>query len=873
MPATLPKVRAFPTIVKAPRETPWAPAALRGSEPDQATRVFLRYAIAALMVASLASIVVNAVFVESPTPRLIFPLSTLTIVATSWWLLRNGYARAGLLVLCLGAWVAATWIAAVSGGVRSSVIISYPLMILLSGWLLGARLAILMAACTVGVMLTFALLDAAGRLGLPFPSHTATYLLVEIVICGLAAALITYLLRSQAQQIATVRELTTDLVTQRTLAGSAATLRRSEELLDRTGHLARVGGWAIDVGMGVLSWTRETYRIHGREAGQPVTVADFIDCYADEARAAIDAALQAALHDGEPFDLELSLRDASGRKVWVRHKGEAQREDGSVALVIGAVQDVTEQTLTARTVQDSLNNLRCTLEVTEDGIFGYDDNDPDGRLLFANDRFYDIWRMPRARAADTRRSDVIAAARKLFPDPDRGVQRIREILAMGVMHEDKVPLNDGRVLFRRSIPLAENSQVTRVWSFRDITAEERLKEDLQASRDEAQRASKAKSTFLANMSHELRTPMNAIIGMTALALRRTADPRLRDHLAKIDQASAHLLDVINDILDISKIEAERMSLERVEFRLDTLFDKVEALLAQRAAEKRLSLAMDLPEELRGVVLLGDPVRLTQILANLGGNAVKFTEAGHVAIAVRQTGVAGDARTLRFEVSDSGIGISAEDRKRLFAVFEQADNSMTRKYGGTGLGLAICKRLVELMGGEIDLEGEPGRGSTFWFEISLAVGAAPVPAADSRPPTAATELRARFAGAPLLLAEDEPINMEVALGLLEETGLRIDTVEDGAQALERARQDTYRVILMDVQMPVMTGIEATRAIREASMNRETPIVAMTANAFNEDRAACLAAGMNDHVGKPVDPETLYRCLLRWLAASARDVPPG
>jgi PAS domain S-box-containing protein len=387
---------------------------------------------------------------------------------------------------------------------------------------------------------------------------------------------------------------------------------------------------------------------------------------------------------------------------------------------------------------------------------------------------------------------------------------------------------------------------------------------LSVAKDAAEAASRAKSTFLANMSHELRTPMNAIMGMTSLALRHAEDPKLRDQLQKIEQASQHLLAVINDILDISKIEAERLVLEEVVFHLGEVLENLHSLIGHRAAEKGLRLEFELSPELAALALRGDPLRLGQILLNLAGNAVKFTERGGVTVRARP--VADDAAELllRIEVSDTGIGIAPADQARLFTAFEQADGSMTRKYGGTGLGLAISKRLVQLMGGEIGVESAVGLGSTFWFTVRLHkhVGQdTPAPLSASRP---AEELLKPIApGIRILLAEDEPINQEVSCGLLEDVGFAVDLAEDGAAAVALAQDNDYGVILLDMQMPRLNGVDAARAIRALPRHARTPILALTANAFSDDREICLAAGMNDHIAKPVDPDALYTALLRWL----------
>jgi len=394
---------------------------------------------------------------------------------------------------------------------------------------------------------------------------------------------------------------------------------------------------------------------------------------------------------------------------------------------------------------------------------------------------------------------------------------------------------------------------------------------LSIAKEAAEAANRAKSVFLANMSHELRTPMNGILGMSELLRRRVTDPKALDQLSKLTQSAQRLLGLINDILDISKIEAERLTLEQVSFSLGEVLENLISLLEVKLAEKGLRAFINLAPEIAGMTFQGDPLRLGQILLNLAGNAVKFTEQGSINLRVRLLEESAADILLRIEVQDSGIGITPEDQKRLFNAFEQADGSMTRKYGGTGLGLCISKRLVQMMGGEIGVTSAPGQGSTFWFTARLgkatqsAVAPMPIFSGD----TPAAQIMSRYSGAHILLAEDEPISQEVSRGLLEEVGLTVDLAEDGVQAVDMAKQNHYALILMDMQMPYLNGVDATRTIRDMgadSLNIATPILAMTANAFDEDRQVCLDAGMNDHIGKPVEPDVLYEALLKWLTQS-------
>ncbi len=490
--------------------------------------------------------------------------------------------------------------------------------------------------------------------------------------------------------------------------------------------------------------------------------------------------------------------------------------------------------------------------------------DGERRFLYVNAKCASLIKLPASQLVGRRDIDLVPG-----PQADATWERDRAVLESGRRSATQVeqvqPDGSIRQMWSVRVPLQHEGAPPAVLCVStDITTLHELKARADA-------ANQAKSDFLSNMSHEIRTPMNSIIGMTHLALQSNTDPAQRGYLDKIYHSGQHLLGIINDILDFSKIEAGKLELDAVGFMLDALLRNVELQLGQAAAAKGLGFDVDVAPELMRPVR-GDPLRLEQVLLNFAGNAIKFSEHGRIVLRARLARAFGPELLVRFEVRDNGIGIAREQQAGLFTPFHQADQSTTRRHGGTGLGLVISKQLAELMGGEVGVESAPGEGSTFWFSAKLrleesavaaGLGAAPSPQAP------------RLDGCAVLLVEDNPFNQQVGRELLAQSGAAVVVAGNGQEALDEMARHRFDCVLMDVQMPVMDGLAATRRIRADPALADTLVIAMTANAGVDDRSRCLEAGMNEFLSKPVVPEllaaTIARCLGR-TSAPTPDVAP-
>jgi PAS domain S-box-containing protein len=491
--------------------------------------------------------------------------------------------------------------------------------------------------------------------------------------------------------------------------------------------------------------------------------------------------------------------------------------------------------------------------------------DRNRRYLYVNARTAAGFGRPAEEIAGMLDSEVLPAGQadkfwdldqSVFTERARQAQQLEFIDHQGKLHQ----------VWNVQVPVQVDGEVVAVLGVStDVTEMHELKARADA-------ASRAKSEFLSNMSHEIRTPMNSIIGMTHLARELAHEPRLQAYLDRIHHAGQHLLGIINRLLDFSKIEAGRMELEVLDVSVEQLMQNVRAQLEQDAAAKGLQLRFEVEPALLAP-LRGDPLRLEQVLLNFTNNAIKFSERGTVSVRAHKLAQEGEQTLVRFEVQDEGMGIIDAELPKLFTPFHQADASITRRHGGTGLGLVISKQLAELMGGTVGVESVPGQGSLFWFTARLERGGQHVAA--EAPPAGATS--ASIAGVRILLVEDNVFNQEVGRELLERAGAQVSVAANGSEALEALRRERFDCVLMDLQMPVMDGLEATRRIRADAGLHDTVVIAMTANASVEDRTRCLAAGMDEFVTKPVAPEqladTIARCLARAPARAAPVAKPA
>jgi PAS domain S-box-containing protein len=531
---------------------------------------------------------------------------------------------------------------------------------------------------------------------------------------------------------------------------------------------------------------------------------------------------------------------------------------GSVA----AFQDITDRKRDEEFLLATSSRLTALIESMQAGVLVEDEN---SQVVVTNQAFCDMFKLDVSSPdlVGIRSQAVINECGKQLLDAGRFADKVQVLLQKKVHHlGGELELLDGRVLEYDYLPIYLFPTIPQpedcrghLWLFRDISGRKHAELELQQAKEVAESANRSKSDFLANMSHEIRTPMNGIVGMTDLALDTDLDAQQREYLEMVKASADALLVIINDILDFSKIEAGKLDIEHIDFGLRSLLRQTLKPLSMRAEEKGLILrheiAADVPD-----ILLGDPGRLRQVLINLVGNAIKFTEQGEVAVSVESALLEDGGVALHFAVRDTGVGIAEDKQLDVFGAFSQADSSITRRFGGTGLGLAISHKLVLMMGGRVWLESELGKGSVFHFTLRLGLGKenTATGGGDQLPFELAPQQTLH-----LLLAEDNLINQRLALALLEKRGHRVVVANNGQEAFDAVENGAFDLVLMDIQMPVMDGVEATQRIRERERvlgARHLPIVAMTANAMQGDRERFLAAGMDGYVSKPVKSDELF-----------------
>ncbi len=562
---------------------------------------------------------------------------------------------------------------------------------------------------------------------------------------------------------------------------------------------------------------------------------------------------------GQVQDMPTEFASKTGATLSMLVSGARFAMDRREYLVINA-RDVSEAERERLQREAILQNASIGIAVTRDQ-----------RFVLANPRFEQMYGWPSGA--------LVGQAGRVVWDSDEDYRRIGDLLGPALARGEAAEIEiqarrfDGSTFLGRvtgkAIDPTHPAKGGTIWIVEDITERRQVEQALARARDAAEAANRAKSAFLANTSHELRTPLNGLIGLAALAASAdTAEPRRHQYLLQIRDTAQGLSSMITDILDLSKIEAGKLELEAMPFDLLELLDGMQRAYATSAEARSIALRLEPDVGLDGRVL-GDKLRVRQILGNFLGNALKFTAQGEVRLAARRL----DAATVRFEVQDTGPGIDEPTQARLFRPFTQADESTTRRYGGSGLGLSICRELATLMGGQVGVSSRLGEGSCFWVELPLPVTDAPLTELPGE-----ADLPATLEGASVLMVEDNQVNMLIGTAMLEQWGVRVEQAADGQQAVQavqrRARSGPmFDAVLMDVQMPVMSGHEATRVLRRDHSPEQLPIIALTAAALVSEREQALAAGMNDFLTKPIDPDRLRHALLRCVAARRGVLPQG
>jgi PAS domain S-box-containing protein len=639
-------------------------------------------------------------------------------------------------------------------------------------------------------------------------------------------------------------------------------LRESEERQKRALDASGLALWDLDLVSQKLYLSEQWSQMRGGPARPTETsLHQLLDLVPLSQHRELSTALAAALRgDTDGYVVEHQVYREDGVPFWIQSVGRITRRDeaGQALGLTGTNKDITQRKAAEDQLARGAAMTRATLESTDDGILVMN---AQREVMLYNQRFCELWNIG-DELTGTGNPALVAHASSQLEDPDLFTGRVAQLYARPLEQGfDVLRFKNGRVLERYGRPMLLDGQpIGRVWSFRDVTDRYRVDAEIKQAREAAEAASRAKSEFLDNVSHEIRTPLNGVMGMLRLLQGSPLDARQREYVGIAQGSATGLLGLINDLLDISKIEAGRLELEYLPFDLFALVIELQNEYELRARDKQLRLDVQVDASVPRRVV-GDALRLRQVLNNLLSNALKFTHEGEVGLVV----TAGRDATINLTVHDTGIGIAPEVQQRLFTRFTQADSSTTRQYGGTGLGLAIVQQLCEVMGGQVVLHSTPGQGSSFRCELPLR--AALDQEAEAVEPT--PDLLSLRPGLRLMVVEDNPTNRVVLLGLLAQASpVEVVVACNGQEAVALA-DASIAAILMDCRMPVMDGFEATRQLRAAGFTR--PIIALTASASPAERQRCLDAGMDDFLSKPIDPALLIETLTRWTSSGSEAAP--
>ena len=807
--------------------------------------------------------------------------------------------------------------------------------------------------------------------------------------------------------IVLVTDVTDLKLTQLKLEQANRELKAHGDDLELTGQIAGIGSWSIDLITQKVNWSAQTARLHEQPPGYSPDINEAVNYYAPDARPVIQSIIGNAVQSLEPWDVELPLITAKGKLVWARIVGQVEvGQDGQAVRLLGAFQDITEKRAASEALTAARDQLLLAARVAGLGIWCWNLEDD---ILTWNDWMYQHYDLPLSLRNGSLNFQHWQS--RIHPDD---LERVMEALDAAVDGRGsfdpvfRIVRGDSELRYLQAGAFIERTAtgtVLRVTGINlDITERYLMEASLREAKEQSDLANRAKSEFLANMSHEIRTPMNAILGMLQLLQHTGLDPRQRDYTSKTESSARALLGILNDILDFSRVEAGKLVLDPHPFSVDQMLSDVAVILSANVGDKDLELLFDVDQNVPDWIV-GDAMRLQQVLINLAGNAVKFTASGQIIVSVGLAQAEADRLALHFSVSDTGIGISSAQSDHIFAGFSQAEASTSRRYGGSGLGLAISQRFVQMMGGRLEVSSELGTGSTFSFTATFQTMAQPAPASSSeqrverhcliiddnaatratlckmlatvgwqvactdstaaalaliaaqsahfdlvladwlmpdhqacceqlhqtlpetatligmvtarslelmtqnsnhhntladgflvkpltvsvllktlndidaneRPvaTTASPDAAQSLAGLRVLVIEDNPFNQQVIRELLSHKGALVQVVDGGQAGIDALADPKNRVdlVLMDVQMPDMDGYEATRILRSKPQHADLPVIAITANAMQSDRDAALAAGMNDHVGKPFHLEELVQVILQHCAGLRTGAQPA